>query len=77
MSPLLFNIYAEHIIKKSLQNCSEGAKVNGTVINNIRYADTVILAESEQHLQTLMNQLTEESARMGLEVNTAKTKTMR
>lgn len=77
LSPLLFNIYAEHIIRKSLQKCTEGAKVNGTVINNIRYADdTVVLAESEEHLQTLMNILAEESAEMGLEVNTAKTKTM-
>jgi len=36
LSPLLFNVYAEYIIRKSLQNCPEGAKINGKIINNIR-----------------------------------------
>lgn len=77
LSPLLFNVYAESIIRASLQDRLEGAKVNGTIINNIRYADdTVIMADSEEHLQILMNRLTTESSRMGLEINTAKTKTM-
>lgn len=77
LSPLLFNVYAEHIIKTSLEERSEGARVNGVVINNIRYADdTVVLAESEEHLQTLMNVLAVSSARMGLEINALKTRTL-
>ena len=77
LSPLLFNVYAEHIIKSSLHERPEGAKINGITINNIRYADdTVVLAENEEQLQTLMNTLAEESANMGLEINPEKTKTM-
>lgn len=77
LSPLLFNVYAEYIIRSSLQNRSEGAKINGVIINNIRYADdTVVIAETEEQLQSLMSVLTEESNRAGLEVNAAKTKTM-
>jgi hypothetical protein len=46
LSPIVLNAYAEYIIKRSLQNREEGININGTIINNIRYADTVILAES-------------------------------
>lgn len=77
ISPLLFNIYAEYIIRASLQERPEGAKINGVVINNLRYADdTVVIGETQEQLQTLMNLLTEASYQAGLEVNVAKTKTM-
>ena len=44
---------------------------------NLRYADdTVLLAESEEELQALVDAVKEESAKYGLEMNTKKTKTM-
>jgi hypothetical protein len=44
-----------YIIKRSLQNREDGMNINGTIINNIRYADdTIILAESVEQLQTVM-----------------------
>jgi len=77
LSPILFNVYAEYIIKRSLQNREEGININGTIINNIRYADdTVILAESGEQLQILMEILNKESEEMGLTINKRKTKTM-
>lgn len=39
MSPLLFNIYSEAMISKALEDLEAGAKINGTVINNLCYAD--------------------------------------
>lgn len=73
LSPLPF----KYIVKQSLEDRPEGAKINGIVINNKRYADdTVVMGESEEQLQALLSTLTDESLRMGLEVKAAKTKTM-
>ena len=47
------------------------------MINNLRYAeDTVIIAESENQLQQLMETVVEESEATGLFLNTAKSFTM-
>ena len=55
MSPDLFNLYSEFILKE-LQEAEEGIQVNSRRINNIRYADdTVLLASSEAGLQMLVN----------------------
>ena len=46
MSPDLFNIYSEMILR-NLENYP-GVKINGENINNIRYADdTVLIADLE------------------------------
>ena len=51
LSPCLFNIYTEYLIREALED-GEGININGQNITNIRYADdTIILAESEQQLQ--------------------------
>ena len=43
-------------------NDMEGIKMGGHVINNLRYADdTVIIAESKNQLQQLMDTVVEES----------------
>ena len=77
LSPALFNIYSEKIFQKALENIQEGIKVNGRIVNNIRYADdTVIIANSQQGLQTLINAITREGDAYGLKINTEKTKTM-
>ena len=54
-----------------------GVKVGGVNINNLRYVDdAVIIAESEEQLQQLMNVVEEESAKKGLKINMKKTETM-
>ena len=53
LSPCLFNIYTEYLIREALED-EKGININGQNITNcnIRYADdTIILAESEQQLQ--------------------------
>ena len=52
-------------------------KVNGTSISNIRYADdTVLIAESEEDLQTLLDITAVKSKDMGLSLNVKKTECM-
>ena len=65
MSPDLFNIYSEMILR-NLENYP-GVKINGENINNIRYADdTVLIADSEEDLQRLLDITIEKSEEMGL-----------
>ena len=49
LSPSLFNIYAEYIMRNArLDEAQAGIKIAGRNINNLRYADdTTLMAESE------------------------------
>ena len=52
-----------------------GLKINGKIINNLRYADdTVLLAESEHELQSLIDQVNKSSNEYGLDINIKKNK---
>ena len=50
IAPCLFNIYAEYIMRNvGLEEAQAGIKIAGRNINNLRYADNIILmAESEE-----------------------------
>ena len=75
MSPDLFYLYSEMIMREI--NDLEGIRLNEYNINNIRYADdTVLVADSEEKLQCLLNELSEESERKGLKINKSKTEIM-
>lgn len=75
MSPDLFSIYSE-IIMREIDKC-EGISIGGRNITNIRYADdTVLLADSEERLQYLLNILVPASREKGLLINIKKTETM-
>ena len=50
-------------------------KIPGRNINNLRYADDIILmAESEDKLKSLLMKVKEESEKVGLKLNIQKTK---
>lgn len=76
MSPDLFNLYSEVILRK-LEEREEGILVNGVNINNLRYADdTVLIASSKEDLQNLFDVVVKESEALGLHINAKKTKCM-
>ena len=62
MSPCLFNLYAEYIIRNAgLEEAQAGIKIAGRNINNLRYTDdTTLMAESEE-LRSLLMKVKEES----------------
>ena len=78
MSPCLFNLYAEYIIRNAgLEEAEAEIKIAGRNINNLRYADdTTLMAESEEELKNLLMKVKEESAKAGLKLNFWKTKIM-
>ena len=52
-----------------------GIKIGGRNTSNLRYADNTILrAESEEELKSLLMKLKEESEKVGLKLNTQQTK---
>ena len=78
LSPCLFNIYAGHIMRNAgLDETQAGIKIAGRNINNLRYADdTILIAESEEELNSLLMKMKEESEKVGLKLNIQKTKIM-
>ena len=56
LSPCLFNLHAEYIMRNaSLDEVQAGIKIAGRNINNLRYADdTMLMAESEEELKSLL-----------------------
>uniref|UniRef100_A0A4W2HJ14 RNA-directed DNA polymerase n=1 Tax=Bos indicus x Bos taurus TaxID=30522 RepID=A0A4W2HJ14_BOBOX len=77
LSPCLFNFYVEYIMRNTgLEEAQAGIKIAGTNINNLRYADTTLMAESEEELKSLLMKVKEESEKVGLKLNIQKTKIM-
>ena len=62
MSPCLFNLYAEYIVRNAgLDEAQAGIKIAGRNINHLRYADdTTLMAESEEELKSLLMKVKEE-----------------
>ena len=56
LSPCLFNLYAEYIMKNAgLEEAQTGIKIGGGNINNLRHADdTTLMGESEELKSLLM-----------------------
>ena len=60
-----------------LEEAQAGVKIAGRNINNLRYAnDTILMAESEEELKSLLMKVKEESETVGLKLNIQKTKIM-
>ena len=78
MSPYFLNLYTEYIIGSAgLDEAQDGIKIAGRNINNLRYADgTILMAESEEELKSLLMKVKEESEKAGLKLNIQKTKIM-
>ena len=68
MSPCLFNLHAEYIIRNAgLDEAQAGIKIAKRNINNLRYADdTTLVAESEEELKNLLMKVKEESGKSWL-----------
>ena len=60
-----------------LDEAQAGIKISRRNINNLIYEDdTILMAESEEELKSLLKKVKEESEKVGLKRNTQKTKIM-
>ena len=60
-----------------LDEVQAGIKIARRTISNLRYADnTTLMAESEEELKSLLMKVKEDGEKVGLKLNTEKTKSM-
>ena len=60
-----------------LEDAQAGIKIAGRNINNLRYADdTMLMAESEEELKSLLMKVKEKREKVSLKLNIQKTKIM-
>ena len=77
LSPLLYNIYAEHIMREALHDWKGGISIGGRKITNLRYADdTTLLAKTKNEIEEFLKKVKVESEKLGLYLNLSKTKVM-
>ena len=78
LSTYLFNLYAEYIMRNAgLDKAQAGIKIAKRNVNNLRYADdTILMAESQEELKSLLMKVKEESEKVGLQLNIQKVKIM-
>ena len=75
MSPCLFNVYAEYIIRNAgLDEAQPGIKIAGRNINNLRYAEDTTLVVESKELKSLLIKVKEKSEKAGLKFSIQKTK---
>ena len=74
LSPCLFNLYAEYIMRNAGLDEAQGRiKIAGRNINNLRHAgDTTLMAESEEELKSLLMKVKEETEKAGLKLSIQK-----
>ena len=59
------------------EEAQDGIKIAGRNINNLGYADdTILMAESEEELKSLLMKVKQESEKVGLKLDIQKTKIM-
>ena len=78
LSPILFNIYIEELVREAMEEVKEGIKVGGRLTKALRFADDqAMLAGSQNGLQKMMDQLNKISKEYDMKINIKKTKIMR
>ena len=77
ISPSIFNLYTEKVLRDSADVSGIGVTVSGRRISNLRYADDIVLmAESQEELQELVDSVNNKGKEYGLKINSGKTKVM-
>ena len=76
ISPLLFNLYSEFMMKEALEN-EEGIKFNEVDVTDLRYADdAVLVADKRKNMQKMIDRLNETCKAHEMKINVKKTKVM-
>ena len=75
LSPLLFSIYAEMMMKEAMEGVEDGIKVGGEIVNDVRFADDQrMISNTERGLQKIMGRLDKTAKRFDVKINTKRPK---
>ena len=76
LSPYLFNLLLEAMMKETLKETDAGVDISCQRVNNLRFADDIdLIAESPEQLQKLTVKINNSPKHFGLKINVNKTKT--
>ena len=76
LSPKLFNAGLEQVFRM-LEWDNKGITINGVKLNHLRFADDIVLiTNSGEEAQEMLNELNQESNKLGMKINMKKTKVM-
>jgi exonuclease III len=77
LSPYLFNVISEVVMRKALEGYKGGITIGGRRISNLRYADDIVLlASTPNELQELVDRIATVGKEYNLLINISKTKVM-
>ena len=77
LSPVLFNLFLEKIMRETLHNFHSTISIGGRTISNLRFADDIdLMGGNNTELQELTNRLTSRAGAYGMEVSSEKSKVM-
>jgi hypothetical protein len=74
LSPVMFTAALEEIFRR--MKVEVGININGERMNNLRFADDIILFAEKEDLSKLLNELNKEGRKDGMKMNKKKTKIM-
>ena len=75
LSPSLFNLYVEYIMRRAVADWPGGLPVGGFNVNNLRYADdTTLITTCVADMAEPLKRVKVESELLGLRLNVSKTK---
>ena len=75
ISPKLFNAGLEEKFRR-LDWDNRGLMINEGKINHLRFANDIMLISNPHEIETMFNELNEQSAKLGMKINMKKTKVM-
>ena len=77
MSPILFNLYGEYLMKEALAEVGD-FKTGERIIIKVKFADdTAIIAKTPVELQNIVNRLADSGREYGMEINIGKSQATR
>src|SRR6218665_2144542 len=78
LSPMLFNIYIEEMMREAMEGVTEGVKVGGRLTKALRFADDqTMIVPSQKGLRRTMERLNKTSEEYDMKINIKQTKIMR
>ena len=77
LSPILFNLYLENIMREKLHNFKSTISIEGRIISNLRFADDIdLMGGNNDELQELTDRLSNSAREYGMEISSEKSKVM-
>ena len=69
MSPILFNLYEEYLMKEALSEVGD-FKIGGRIINKCKFVDdAAIISKTQKELQDMANRSVDTGRKYGMEIN--------